>query len=278
MVVNECSYDQSYDGRKSGLPERVEVRARLERRRRWSSAAKLAIIRETLMAGSTAQAVADRHEICISLIYTWRKQMLRAAMASFAAVEIKPDVQKVLPGSAEGSAGFGRARRCAAAARTIVTTAIGCLIERHARQDRGRAAVRGAAAFRVRRGRPGSAAHSDSAGGPMMLPPATRVYLACGFTGMRRGFDGLAAQVQTVLSLDPYGGALFVFWGRRGDLLKALHWDGQGLCLYAKRLELPRARFVWPQTDSGTVAMTAAQVSMLLEGIDWRMPAWTARP
>ena len=101
MDVNECSYDQSYDGRKSGLPERVEVRARLERRRRWSSAAKLAIIRETLMAGTTAQAVADRHEICTSLIYTWRKQMLRAAMASFAAVEIKPDVQAALPGSVE---------------------------------------------------------------------------------------------------------------------------------------------------------------------------------
>ena len=71
MDVNECSYDQSYDGRKNGLPERVEVRARLERRRRWSSAAKLAIIRETLIAGTTAQAVADRHEICTSLIYTW---------------------------------------------------------------------------------------------------------------------------------------------------------------------------------------------------------------
>ena len=95
---------------------------------------------------------------------------------------------------------------------------------------------------------------------------------------MRKGFDGLAAQVQTVLSLDPYGGALFVFRGRRGDLLKALHWDGQGLCLYAKRLELARARFVWPQTGSGTITLTTAQMSMLLEGIDWRMPAWTARP
>jgi transposase len=112
----------------------------------------------------------------------------------------------------------------------------------------------------------------------MMLPQVTRVYLACGFTDMRRGFDGLAAQVQTVLSLDPYGGALFVFRGRRGDLLKALHWDGQGLCLYVKRLELARARFVWPQTDHGTITLTTAQVSMLLEGIDWRMPAWTARP
>jgi transposase len=98
MDVNECSYEQSYDGRKGGLTERVEVRARPERRRRWSSAAKLAIVRETLAAGSTAQRVADRHGINTGLIYTWRKQMLRAAMAGFAAVEIKPDVAAALPG------------------------------------------------------------------------------------------------------------------------------------------------------------------------------------
>ena len=60
-------------------------------------------------------------------------------------------------------------------------------------------------------------------------PPGTRVFLACGVTDMRRGFDGLAAQVQTVLAQDPYGGALFCFRGRRGDLLKILVWDGQGL-------------------------------------------------
>ena len=88
----------------------------------------------------------------------------------------------------------------------------------------------------------------------------------------------MAAIVQMGLALDPYGGALFLFGGRRGDLVKALHWDGQGLCLYAKRLELVRARFVWPGADSGSVTLTLAQVSMLLEGIDWRMPAWTARP
>ncbi len=101
MDVNECSYERSYDGRKSALPERVEVRARPERRRRWSSAAKLAIVRETLAAGSTAQRVADRHGIGTGLIYTWRKQMLRAAMAGFAAVEIKPDVRMALPGPVE---------------------------------------------------------------------------------------------------------------------------------------------------------------------------------
>ena len=115
-------------------------------------------------------------------------------------------------------------------------------------------------------------------GWPVMFgpPPGTRVYLACGTTDMRKGFDGLAAQVQTVLSQDPYSGAVFCFRGRRGDLLKILVWDGQGLVLVAKRLE--KGRFVWPQATSGVVSLTPAMLSMLLEGIDWRMPAWTARP
>jgi transposase len=96
-----------------------------------------------------------------------------------------------------------------------------------------------------------------------MLPSGVRVYVACGVTDMRKGFDGLAALVQTALALDPYSGALFVFRGKRGDLLKALLWDGQGLVLYAKRLE--RGRFVWPQTASGTVTLTNAQLSMLVD-------------
>ncbi len=63
---------------------------------------------------------------------------------------------------------------------------------------------------------------------------------------------------------------------RLGDLLKALFWDGQGLVLYAKRLE--RGRFVWPQAKDGTLTLSTAQLAMLIEGIDWRMPAWTVRP
>jgi transposase len=74
------------------------------------------------------------------------------------------------------------------------------------------------------------------------LPPGTRVFIACGVTDMRKGFGGLAALVQTVLAQDPYSGAIFCFRGRRGDLLKALVWDGQGLILIAKRLE--KGRFV----------------------------------
>lgn len=107
-------------------------------------------------------------------------------------------------------------------------------------------------------------------------PAGTRVYIACGATDMRCGFDGLAAKVERVLQLDPYGGAIFLFRGKRGDLIKALHWDGQGLVLYAKRLE--NGRFVWPQATDGTLTLTAAQLSMLVEGIDWRRPVWTARP
>ncbi len=64
-----------------------------------------------------------------------------------------------------------------------------------------------------------------------------RVWLAAGVTDMRKGFDGLAALIQQVLTEDPFSGQVFVFRGRRGDLVKLLWWDGDGLCLFAKRLE-----------------------------------------
>lgn len=102
------------------------------------------------------------------------------------------------------------------------------------------------------------------------VPQGVRVWIAAGRTDMRKGFDGLAAQVQQTLNLDPFRGHLFVFRGRRGDLVKVLWWDGQGLCLFAKRLE--KGRFVWPSPADGRVSITPAQFAMLLEGIDWRMP------
>lgn len=108
------------------------------------------------------------------------------------------------------------------------------------------------------------------------LPAGTRVWVAAGVTDMRKGMDGLAALVQTTLSENPFSGHIFVFRGRRGDLVKLVWFDGDGMCLFAKRLE--RGRFVWPQAMSGTVALSAAQLSMLLEGIDWRRPVKTWRP
>ena len=108
------------------------------------------------------------------------------------------------------------------------------------------------------------------------LPSGTRVWIVAGHTDMRKGFDGLAALVQTALAENPFCGHVFVFRGRRGDILKVLWFDGQGLMLLAKRLE--RGRFIWPQADSGSVALSAAQLSMLLEGIDWRRPERTWQP
>ena len=108
------------------------------------------------------------------------------------------------------------------------------------------------------------------------LRAGTRIWLAAGATDMRRGFHGLSAQVQTVLEQEPYSGHVFVFRGRRGDLIKLLWFDGDGLCLLQKRLE--RGRFIWPQVTSGTVSLSRAQLSMLLEGIDWRRPDRTWQP
>lgn len=108
----------------------------------------------------------------------------------------------------------------------------------------------------------------------MLIPSGTRIWLAAGATDMRRGFDGLAALVQQRLGADPFSGHLFIFRGRRGDRVKLLWWDGDGMCLLAKRLE--RGRFVWPQAADGAVHLSAAQLSMLLEGIDWRTPRRTA--
>jgi transposase len=105
-------------------------------------------------------------------------------------------------------------------------------------------------------------------------PAGTRIWIVAGVTDMRRGFIGLAAMVQTALQENPFSGHVFIFRGRRGDLIKVLWWSGDGLCLFAKRLE--RGRFIWPQAASGTVSLTPAQLSMLLEGIIIAWPCSSA--
>src|SRR5436853_5520087 len=89
------------------------------------------------------------------------------------------------------------------------------------------------------------------------LPSGTQIWIAAEVTDLRRGFTGLSAVVQTVLKENAFSGQVFVFRGRLGDLIKILWWDGDGLCLFAKRLE--RGRFIWPQAASGTVSLTQAQ-------------------
>jgi transposase len=108
------------------------------------------------------------------------------------------------------------------------------------------------------------------------VPAGVRVWLAGGVTDMRRGMNSLALQVQQGLGRDPHAGDLFVFRGRRGDLIKVLWHDGLGVSLYAKRLE--RGRFIWPAPAGGAVAISAAQLGYLLDGIDWRNPRHSWRP
>ena len=90
------------------------------------------------------------------------------------------------------------------------------------------------------------------------LPANTRIWIVAGVTDMRRGFTGLSAQVQMVLEQEPLSGHVFVFRGRRGDLIKVLWFDGDGLCLLAKRLE--RGRFIWPKAEGGAVSLTRRSV------------------
>ena len=102
----------------------------------------------------------------------------------------------------------------------------------------------------------------------LSIPVGVRIWLVAGLTDMRRGMDGLSALVQTQLSADVLSGQLFIFRGRRGDRVKILWADADGLCLLYKRLN--RGKFTWTHASDGAVLLTPAQVSALLEGIDWR--------
>jgi transposase len=100
----------------------------------------------------------------------------------------------------------------------------------------------------------------------LTLPPTVRVFLAIEPADMRRSLDGLAALTREVLKQDPLSGHLFVFRNRRSDRVKVLVWDRSGLCLWYKRLE--RGRFTFPTVDGPEVEVEAAELSLLLEGID----------
>src|SRR5262249_14189824 len=103
---------------------------------------------------------------------------------------------------------------------------------------------------------------SGGAGAPMIpLPSGVRVWLATGHTDMRTGFASLSLLVQEVLRRDPLCGHLFCFRGRRGDLLKVIWHDGQGACLFTKRLE--RGRFLRPSVADGAVTISSAQLGYL---------------
>jgi len=95
-----------------------------------------------------------------------------------------------------------------------------------------------------------------------------KVYVCAAPMDMRKGFDTLAAIVQNTLKKDPLSGHWFVFRNRKSDRLKLLLWDGTGLVLYYKRLDT--GHFHWPAIRDGIIHLSAAELSLLIEGVDWR--------
>jgi transposase len=108
---------------------------------------------------------------------------------------------------------------------------------------------------------------------------AVRVMVATKPVDFRKGADGLAALVRESMGADPFSGAVYVFRAKRADRIKLVFWDGTGLCLFGKRLE--DGIFRWPKIEDGVMHLSAAQLSALLEGLDWRrvhMPRETVTP
>jgi transposase len=102
----------------------------------------------------------------------------------------------------------------------------------------------------------------------MIVPPTSvRVLVATKPVDFRKGMDGLAALVQEELKADPFSGVIYVFRAKRADRVKLLFWDGTGVCLLAKRLE--GSKFCWPRIEDGVMRLSPAQLSALLEGLDW---------
>lgn len=101
------------------------------------------------------------------------------------------------------------------------------------------------------------------------LPPTVKIFLSTAPADMRKSFDGLAALVEHVLQEDPLSGHLFVFRNRRGDRVKLLYWDRDGLCIWYKRLEEGTFRFPAPEEGQTSVTVSAAEWAMLLDGVDF---------
>jgi transposase len=97
---------------------------------------------------------------------------------------------------------------------------------------------------------------------------AVKVMIATKPVDFRKGSEGLAALVREEMKSDPFCGAVYVFRAKRADRVKLIFWDGTGVCLFAKRLE--DGEFRWPKMQDGVMRLSAAQLSALLEGLDWR--------
>lgn len=102
------------------------------------------------------------------------------------------------------------------------------------------------------------------------ISQAENIYLACGYTDMRKSIDGLAALVQQNFRLDPFSNNLFLFCGHKCDRLKALYWEEDGFVLLYKRLE--KGKFQWPRNEEEVRSLTTQEFRWLLEGLSLNQP------
>ncbi len=104
-----------------------------------------------------------------------------------------------------------------------------------------------------------------------------KIYICCGHTDMRKGITGLSILAASIAKEEFSSGAMFIFRGKSADKIKILWWDEQGFCMFYKCLD--RGKFPWLKTeDKASLGITRAQLSMLMEGVDWRSPRWSATP
>ena len=211
------------------MTKAVEVITSVQRRRRWSRAEKERIVAAAMEPGAVASEVARAAGIHTSQLFRWRQQLClrRQLPAVFKPVAIVPEPEAASPPPSPETGGVIEIE-FATGGRMRITRAGRCLDGVGADEGAG----------------------EGQAAAMIPVPSGARVWLATGHTDMRKGFDGLALLVQETLKRDPHSGHLFVFRGRRGGLIKVLWHDGQGMCLFAKRLE--RGRFIWPSPADGT--------------------------
>jgi transposase len=111
----------------------------------------------------------------------------------------------------------------------------------------------------------------------MLTPSLEKIYLCTGHTDMRNGINGLSILASALLTDQSLNSAVFVFRGKSADKIKILWWDGQGFCLFYKCFD--SGKFIWPKADEkASLGITKGQLSMLVEGIDWRNPQWSKAP
>ena len=112
----------------------------------------------------------------------------------------------------------------------------------------------------------------------LTLPPGVRVFVATARVDGRKGIDGLAALVRSQFAQNPLSGTMFVFFSRRADRVRVLYWDRDGYVLVTKRLEIGTCRLPW-KSEEGGVVLEAAELLLVLEGIDLRgarrRPRWS---